>query len=99
RHGRALSRACAATPMNEARVHDRAGEPPLAHCEREIAVVAVKEPVTFVEAADFVEERVPEAQADAVDSRHLDHGRLHAGAALEAVDDGAPDVAAVAAHP
>src|SRR5262249_37738121 len=51
------------------------------------------------EAADLVEERAPEAQADAVDGRHLDNRRLHAGAALEAVDDGAPDVAAVAPHP
>src|SRR3989304_1302510 len=88
-----------AAPGAEARAHDHAGEASLPHREGEIAVVAVEKAVAFVEAADFVQERSAEAEADAVHRRHVDHGRRHARTALEAVGDGAPDGAPVAPDP
>src|SRR6266487_1806893 len=72
---------------------------PLAHGEGEIAVIAVKEAVALVEAAHLPEQRAAQGQADAVHRRHLDPRRGHAGGVREAVNDGASDIAPVAAEP
>jgi hypothetical protein len=83
--------------VDERRVHDDAAPPRAPHREREVAVVAVEEAVRLVEAADRREQRARECQAHAIDGRHLHDGREQS-LAVERVDDGAADVAAVAAH-
>ena len=97
-HGRRGGGAGAAAVMDEARVHHQAAQALLAHCERELAVVAVEEAVALVEAAGLRQHRAPHREADPVDRGGLDGVALHVGAPLERVDDGASDVAAVAAQ-
>src|SRR5207247_2000367 len=71
----------------------------LTHGERQVAVVAVEEPVALVDPAHRLERRAAQAEADAIDDRDLLPRRAHGRALGETVDDRAAGVAAVAADP
>src|SRR5438105_8096793 len=95
---RELTCARAAAGVLKRRVHDHTAAPRLAHGEREIAIIAVEEAVTLVEAADGLERRAAQAEADAIDNGDLLPRRAHRGAFGEAVDDRASSVPAVTPH-
>ena len=94
-----LSRARAAAGVAERRVDDDAAPAGLTHGERQVAVVAVEEPVALVDPAHRLERRAAQAEADAIDDRDLLPRRAHGRALGETVDDRAAGVAAVAADP
>src|SRR6266481_7585649 len=68
-------------------VDDDAAPTGLAHGERQVAIVAVEEPVGLVDAAHRLQHRPAQAEADAVDHRDLLPRRVHGRAVGEAVDD------------
>src|SRR5207247_1638240 len=80
----------------ERRVDDDAAPAGLTHGERQVAVVAVEEPVALVDPAHRLERRAAQAEADAIDDRDLLPRRAHGRALGETVDDRAAGVAAVA---
>src|SRR5207237_3358011 len=69
-HGE-LPRACAAAAMEKWCVHHDTPAANFADSEREIFVVAVEEPVSFVETADRLHDGAGQAKANPVDHRDL----------------------------
>ena len=81
--------------VDEGRVDHRAPPARLAHGKGQVAVIPVQEAVSLVEAPHRLEHRPREAQADTIHHRDLRHVSLEPPLALERVDDGPADVAAV----
>src|SRR5262245_13819176 len=74
----------ASTAMDEGRADHGAAPSCLAHCEREVTVVAVEKAVGVVEAAHRIEKGPPQEETDAVNRRHLCQFRPEIHAPLEA---------------
>src|SRR2546426_11774758 len=72
-----LSRARAAAGVAERRVDDDAAPAGLAHGERQVAIVAVEEPVALGDPAHRLERRAAQAEADAIDDCDLLPRRAH----------------------